>query len=104
MKAKNKKRYTHAEKKAYWMGVGAGVINKDDAMNRRVAHTMDDCKGCANEQHSHLVGAFRKGYFYGKEKVDRQPFIKGYNFYPLETLVWLGHKPDRKKKTRRNKK
>ncbi len=104
MKTKNKKRYSNAEKKAYWMGVGAGVVNKNSSNDSSVEYTTRICKGFGNEQHPHLVSAFKKGYSYGKEKVEVQPFIKGYNYYPLERMVWLGHKPDRKKKTRRNKK
>ena len=89
MKTKNKKRYSNAEKKAYWMGVGAGVVNKNSSNDYSVEYTTRICKGSGNEQHPHLVSAFKKGYSYGKEKEEAySPFISRICIQYVKLIVY----------------
>ena len=87
----SKKKYSHYEKRAYWMGYGAGICNGD------ATYAMDTRMGAG--QREDLCNSMRKGFFAGKKNSYSNPFEKGFKRYPVPLKVYIASevKPKTKK-------
>lgn len=74
-----KRKYSSSQKKAYYMGYGAGM-SKDEAVFDTLT---DERQGLG--QRSDLCESARKGYLEGKKNRYGNPFAVGYKKYPVST-------------------
>ena len=79
-----KKRFSGAQKKAYWMGYGAGITGGD------VTYAADPRQG--RGQRKDLCDSMRAGYFDGRQNRRAVPFHLGHKRYPISSKVYYKEK------------
>ena len=72
----SKKKYSHYEKRAYWMGYGAGLSGGDGS------RLIDERRG--QGQRKDLCQSARAGYADGKRNDMFVPFSFGHKRYPVK--------------------
>lgn len=70
-----KKKYSNAQKRAYWMGYGAGISDGDASEHIDVRQS----KG----QRKDLCDSMRAGFYDGKKNRRSVPFEVGHRRYPV---------------------
>ena len=83
MSKKKKNRYSHNEKKAYFIGYGMGLISNDS----NIPSCLDHNYGAG--QNKKLISSASKGFFDGKKNKYSVPFEKGFNKYPVSLHAYL---------------
>lgn len=91
-KKKRNTRYTAAQRKAYYMGYGVGLVEKNNKdLSDEFGFMVDDRMGAG--QRPDLCESARKGYFDAKKQNrSAPPFSKGFKRYPVTDNAWLGKK------------
>ena len=86
-KTKNRKRYTSAQRKAYYMGYGVGLVEHGNVASPEFSSMIDERMG--HGQRKDLCDSARKGYFDAKNNQYAPPFSKGCKRYPVSVKEWL---------------
>ena len=93
--AKRKSKYNASQRKAYYMGYGAGIVERNSNIASREFSTMvDESFGQRND----LCSSAKAGYWAAKkENKAAPPFSIGYKRYPVTDKVWFNSVSKRNK-------
>lgn len=86
MANKKSKRYSVSERRAYWIGYGAGIVGE----GRSSSSLTDNRLG--RGQVENLCKSARKGLFAGKKNAYSTHFEKGFKRYPVSLAKYLNRK------------